>query len=127
MPHCWPQKQQCVFTSRSGSALVERRTPVMLDRCGPKPWMICTSLTGSVAMGSRRTCRRVAVSLVAPQGGLRQPEKSPTTTRTNLLVVVSGAGCRHLVRESELTLDRHEIAHHRGRGIGLSAAPTSRL
>jgi hypothetical protein len=35
MPHCWPQKQQCVLTSRSGSTLVDSRTPVIDDRCGP--------------------------------------------------------------------------------------------
>ena len=35
MPHCCPQKQQCVFTRRSGSTLVDRRMPVATDRCGP--------------------------------------------------------------------------------------------
>ena len=49
MPHCWPQKQQCVLTRRSGSTLVDSRTPVIADRCGPKRSVICRSSTGIVA------------------------------------------------------------------------------
>ena len=28
MPHCWPQKQQCVFTYLPGSTPVSSRVPV---------------------------------------------------------------------------------------------------
>ena len=38
MPHCWPQKQQCVFTSRSGGSprlLAASRPAACSSRCGP--------------------------------------------------------------------------------------------
>ena len=50
MPHCWPQKQQWVLTSLSGSTLVDSRSPVIADRCGPNCSMIFSSSTGIVAM-----------------------------------------------------------------------------
>src|SRR3954471_15502628 len=50
MPHCWPQKQQCVLTNFSGSDVVERLAPAMRDRCGPNWLMIFSSSTGRVAM-----------------------------------------------------------------------------
>src|SRR5262245_16589070 len=35
MPHCCPQKQQCVLTRRSGSTEVSTRKPVWYARSGP--------------------------------------------------------------------------------------------
>src|SRR6187399_24544 len=35
MPHCWPQKQQCVLTRRSGSTDVSSRSPDWYARNGP--------------------------------------------------------------------------------------------
>src|SRR6476646_10131217 len=52
IPHCCPQKQQCVLTSRSGSTEVDSRAPVIDDRCGPKRSVIDRSSQGSVAIVS---------------------------------------------------------------------------
>ena len=49
MPHCWPQKQQCVLTSRSGSAEVDSRSPDMTARCGPNRSIVSLLLAGIVA------------------------------------------------------------------------------
>src|SRR5262245_53734472 len=112
IPHCWPQKQQCVLTSRSGSTLVERRTPVIDDRCGPKRSMIRRGSTGMVATGLTSFLRGPVVEVRAPQAALGEPEQRPTTPRAHLLVVPA---VRQLVCEAELAFDDREVAHHRHR------------
>src|SRR5437773_2807524 len=100
IPHCWPQKQQCVFTSRSGSVLVDRRMPVMADRCGPNRSVILRSSTGMVAMRPLRLrCRDAIGQVLAPERALREAEERAATARADLLVVLRAAARVHLVRE----------------------------
>src|SRR5262245_57756304 len=123
-PHCCPQKQQWVFTRRSGSALVDNRAPAMPDRCGPKRWMIFSGSTGIVATVSSRGRRRALRQSVAPGASLRQAEQRPPAARTNLLVVLRAL--LHLVRESQLPFHFGQVAHHHRRGVRLSAAAAAR-
>src|SRR4051812_9976409 len=112
-PHCCPQKQQCVFTSRSGSSLELSRT--FPDRWGPKAWVILRSSTGTVAKSLPR----------GPERALREPEKDSPAARTDVLVVLQRA--RKLVAEPEVALDRNQIAHHGQRGKGGAATGALRL
>src|SRR5215475_1346567 len=50
MPHCWPQKQQCVSTILSGTTPGSSRTPVDLERCGPKCRVMSCGEAAKVAM-----------------------------------------------------------------------------
>src|SRR3954454_23742499 len=50
MPHCWPQKQQCVGTILSGSTLVSARGPSIRLRCGPHTLARTSCSFGSVAI-----------------------------------------------------------------------------
>src|SRR5678816_2795397 len=114
MPHCCPQKQQCVFTSRSGSTLVDSRSPVIDDRCGPKRSMMrigstgtsatalpCLSLIACLAEAGRQ--RRAAVQILAPQRALRQSEERPAASGTDLLIVA--ASCQLVVKPELLFHD----------------------
>src|SRR5262245_30846376 len=114
MPHCWPQKQQCVLTSRSGSVLVESRTLSTTERCGPNRSMIFSESTGMVATVSPFG-RRVAVGqLIAPRGALCQTQQCATASRAYLLVVFGAVF--HLVRKPQLLLDLGQVPdHHRRR------------
>src|SRR5262249_41093855 len=124
-PHCWPQKQQCVLTSRSGSALVERRTPAMADRCGPNRSMIFSGSTGIVATMPLPRRGETLRQLVAPRPSLRQRDARPPAARTDLLIMFRAR--IHLVGEPELPFDDGEVAHHHRRGIRLAAAAAERL
>src|SRR6476646_5981285 len=123
-PHCCPQKQQWVFTSRSGSALVERRAAVVPERCGPKRSMMFSSSAGilATALPFRRRAHR---QLFVPGAALREPEQRAAAFRANLLVVIGPA--IHLVGEPELAFDRREIPHHHRGRVRLAAAPAERL
>src|SRR5262245_66346864 len=50
MPHCWPQKQQCVSTILSGTTPGSSRIPVGLERCGPKCCVMSCGEAAKVAM-----------------------------------------------------------------------------
>src|SRR6185312_2023638 len=113
MPHCWPQKQQWVLTSFSGSSLVVPRT--LAERCGPKARMISSSSTGIVAMSGA----------LRPARALRQAEDGAAASRADLLVVAGAA--RELVAEAEVMLDGDEVADHRRGRVGGVAAGTARL
>src|ERR671910_136146 len=104
MPHCCPQKQQCVRTSRSGSTVVFR------------------SSMGRVAIVDDSIRQRVL-----PQRTLREAEERPAATRADLLVVIRSFTWLHLVAESELLLDSCEIAHHQLRRERRAAAPAFSL
>src|SRR5262245_38130755 len=125
MPHCCPQKQQCVLTRRSGSALVDRRNPDIADRWGPNRSMIFSGSAGSVApvspFGSRRTVGRPT----APCAALRQSEQRSPAARADLLVVFGTL--LHLVRKPQLSLDRRQVADHHRRRKPQTAAPARRL
>src|SRR6476661_6919949 len=112
-PHCWPQKQQCVFTSRSGSTLVDSRTPVIADRCGPNRSMIRRGSTGisatfgylclsfvtwpAEALGRRRP----GVQIPLPQRPLRQTEHRAPALGADVLIVPAA---RQLVAKAEFLL-----------------------
>src|SRR5262245_23558837 len=125
-PHCWPQKQQCVFTSRSGSALVESHRPAAGDRCGPKRSMMCSSSVGIVATVLQTSDFRLQ-TFCMPCPALRQPEQRAPAARADLLVVRGAAFRIHLVRETELTLDGDQIADHDRRRVRPAAPAAARL
>src|SRR5688500_13483501 len=119
MPHCWPQKQQCVLTRRSGSSAVVPRVPT--DRCGPNARVISRSSTGSRAMSLHlRPGRR------RPERALGQAKGRSPARGTDLLVVLDAAPAR-LVPEPEVPLDRDEVADHRRRRVVAAAAAAGRL
>src|SRR5436190_6734921 len=124
-PHCWPQKQQCVLTSRSGSTLVDSRTPLIADRCGPNCSMIFSGLTGIVATISPRVDRDAPRQVLAPGARLRKAEQRTAATGADLLIVL--VALIHLVRKPKLAFDGGEIPHHDCRRVGLPAAAARRL
>src|SRR5688572_24943201 len=109
MPHCWPQKQQCVRTRLSGSAVVDSRSPVMTARCGPKRSVIFTSSTGRVAIGTCAVCQRVL-----PQRALCKTKQRAAAARADLLIVCCAIIAVHLVAEAELLFGDDEVFHHLG-------------
>src|SRR5262245_56530013 len=97
MPHCWPQKQQCVLTSLSGSTAVESRSPDIDDRCGPKRAMILSSSVGIVAtmpslLGGG--CGAAGRCQPPPLGALCQPEQRAPALGADVLVMTA---TRHVV------------------------------
>src|SRR5512133_2738954 len=93
-PHCCPQKQQCVFTSLSGSTLVDRRWPAITDRCGPKRWIVSYGSTGSRAMSVLVPRGEPLVERgdpvlegAAPRRPLGEAEQRAAAARADLLVV----------------------------------------
>src|SRR5215207_7627596 len=131
MPHCWPQKQQCVLTSRSGSTLVDSRIPLIDERCGPKRSMIRsgspgTSATAAILPLVRHLARpagsgsRPCIQVLTPQLALRETEKGAPAAWTHLLVM---AAVSQFVTEPELAFDDRQVADHRDRRIRLAAAP----
>ena len=130
MPHCWPQKQQCVLTSRSGSTLVDSRDAGHRREVRTEPLDDAQRRsTGSSAIvrpiarrrgvSDRRAFRSAATARPAP--GRRAP--AGTSGRP------PGSGRRRAISyaEAELALDGRQIAHHRRRGERLAAAAAARL
>src|SRR6187402_3880058 len=105
MPHCWPQKQQCVRTRRSGSTVVESRSPRIRARCGPNRSIMFSSSTGRVAIVAQPVVQRAP-----PERTLCEPEQRAPAPRTDLLIVVRAFLRLHLIAESELPLDLGEVA-----------------
>src|SRR6476659_6345484 len=101
MPHCWPQKQQCVFTRDSGSTLVESRSGRAGDRWGPNVSINFAGSVGRVAMeGGSRAGRGTGGQVLLPERALRQPEERPAAARANLLVVLRALVTGELVGEA---------------------------
>src|SRR4051794_40892660 len=93
MPHCCPQKQQCVFTRRSGSTDESTRRPVGYDRSGPNVASRSGLRGGSAAIGAslrgppgdgapRGRC--------GPQVSLCQGEQLAPAGGADVLVVAGG-------------------------------------
>src|SRR3954465_11592770 len=92
MPHCCPQKQQCVLTSRSGSTLVDRRIPVIAERCGPKRSMMRRGSAGISATNGHLHVPIFTwhgVRVLSPQRSLRQAEEGAPALGADVLVVVA--------------------------------------
>src|SRR6266498_3755930 len=107
MPHCWPQKQQCVDTSLSGTAPVSALAPSIRLRCGPQALTSASSDLGSVAMSF-------------PEPPLRDGEQRSPAGGADALVVLEG-------REVLLPAARGEgAAKRRMRGAILQASPLTR-
>src|SRR6516225_865309 len=121
-PHCCPQKQQCVFTNRSGSVLVESRKPVIVDRCGPYASMIFSGSAGRIATTS--PLGGAFAQSVAPGLALCQAEQRASASRADLLIMI---GALHVVRKAQLTLDRRQVPNHHGRRVRTSTATTGGL
>src|SRR5262249_17942113 len=126
IPHCWPQKQQWVLTSFSGSTLVESRMPVISERCGPNCRVMFRSSTGGVAMGCSIRFRRTLVQSFPPHRPLRQAKQCAAALGADLLIMLD-AWPIHLVTESELFLDDSQIANHHRRCEWLTASLALRL
>src|SRR4051812_7693807 len=119
MPHCWPQKQQCVATSLSGTAPVSALAPSMRLRCGPQALASASSDLGSVA-------------ICFPEPPLRDGEHRAPAGGTDALVVVEvregeGAGEGKGKGKALLPATRGEgAAKRRMRGAILQASPLIR-
>src|SRR4051812_44131175 len=150
MPHCCPQKQQCVFTSFSVSAPASARIPCAYARCGPKRSITFELSVGTVAMHvcsrsfvnhlsiiphlphapdiyHERTLRssfRLQNSSPSPHPSLRHRQHLPATCRADMLIVAH-ALVIHFVAIAELALDHLQILDMDRRGI-LGAASNAR-
>src|SRR5256885_15894040 len=102
IPHCWPQKQQCVGTTLSGSTPLSARIPSMRLRCGPHALARASSDLGSVA-------------IAFPKPSLRDGKHRAAAGGTDALVVVNVRTGRGAQRApdvgliSQLTLDLDQI------------------
>src|SRR5262249_47053395 len=115
MPHCWPQKQQWVLTSRSGSADVSSRSPDWYARSGPN-----FASSSGVAGGS--VARRAALGRFRfPGRVLGEGEHLPPARRADALVVPALLAW-HLVVIPQLRLDLNQVLHVGGCGERLVAA-----
>src|SRR5262249_43522938 len=119
MPHCCPQKQQCVLTSRSGSTEVSTRWPVGYAFNGPNLASSSGVRGGSAAIG---TSREAGV----PQVPLRQGEQLPPAGRTDVLVVARRV-LGPVVAIAQLPLDNDQIFDVDLRRERLVAAGAGRL
>ena len=101
MPHCWPQKQQCVLTSFSGSSLGVEPRVLARAGAGRTRAMIVELVDGELRPWSARVSTARSAS---PKRALRQAEERAPAARADLLVVVRRPS--QLVAEAELALDR---------------------
>src|SRR5690348_14144024 len=85
--------------------------------------MICSGSTGISATAPLLSRIGSRVEVLAPECALRQTEQRATAARTDLLIVPPGL---ELVAESEVVLDRGEIAHHLRRRMRLPASAAAR-
>src|SRR5262245_8640322 len=139
MPHCWPQKQQCVGTSRSGWTPVSSSTPVTYASVGPNGSgsvsatrvpsgmeIVAVLLAkravteARIGVGRRRRPPLAALdhnptAFASPEPSLRQRGQGAPARRTYPLVVLDGR-IGTLVAEPELLLDRDQVLRvHAGR------------
>src|SRR5215469_9611983 len=107
MPHCWPQKQQCVFTSRSSSDSWVQPPGGVYFKVGPN---LSFNASGLGALATRR--------LLDPQ--LRTRKRLALACWTQRLPMPSGA--RHGVIEAHLRQDAAQVLDVHPRREPLSAA-----
>src|SRR5262245_43984409 len=115
MPHCWPQKQQCVLLRRSGSTDVSSRSPDWYARSGPNFASNPGGAGASVAM------RADLARLRFPGRVLGAGEHLPAAGRAEV-PVVRALLARHLVVVPQLGLDLDQVPDV-GRGRERLAAP----
>src|SRR5262249_50148641 len=108
MPHCWPQKQQWVFTSRSGSTDESIRRPVGYDFSGPNLARSSGVKGGSAAIRSPFPCG-------GPELPLRQAQHLPPAGGAHPLVVAGGV-LGPVVPVAQLPLDADQILNVNLRG-----------
>src|SRR6516164_2740012 len=101
MPHCCPQKQQCVLTSRSGSTHESARWPVGYALNGPNLASSSGVRAGSAAIGS-------SLGRGVPQVPLREGEQLSPAGRTDVLVVARSV-LGPVVAITQLPLDDNQI------------------
>src|SRR5262249_23740668 len=102
MPHCCPQKQQCVFTSRSGSTEASTRWPVGYDRSGPN------RASRSGVRGGSAAIRAPPRPRGGPQAPLSEGEHLSPASGADVLVVATGV-LRPLVAVAQLALDGDQV------------------
>src|SRR5262249_48983569 len=148
MPHCWPQKQQCVGTSRSGCTPVSSSEPVTYAREGPNGSEAVPSMGASSGMEVARVlvaegafaetwigvCRSRrepvaaldddAAPLAPPEPPLRQGGQCAPARRADPLVMLDGR-VGTLVAEPELSLDRDQVLRVHARREHRAAAPAA--
>src|SRR6185295_639839 len=104
MPHCTPQKQQCVLTSLSASAAAPQPPGGVSARCGPYCSINCSTVCGSLAMAHR----------LFDHPGLRQAQAAALAARAEREVEVE-ADARHRLLQ---VLD----VHHPGEALAAATA-----
>src|SRR3954469_8554499 len=110
MPHCWPQKQQCVLTSFSASRAESCQPPGGVKlRWGPKCAANASGVSGSLATG------------FLPNSHLRDGERFAFAGGAQLLPTASGERGR-VVIEAELREDGAQIVDMHAGGEALAAA-----
>src|SRR5689334_22181894 len=115
MPHCCPQKQQCVLTTRSGSTAASMRRPVGYARSGPNFASSSGLRGGSAAIGLCLLLRGV------PQVSLGHGEHLAPAARADALVVAGGV-IGPFVAVAQLPLDEDQVLDVECRGIRGAAA-----
>src|SRR5262249_43122891 len=119
MPHCCPQKQQCVLTSRSGSTEASTRWPVGYAFNGPNLASNSGVRGGSVAISS-------SLERGVPQVPLRKGEQISPAGRTDVLVVAQRV-LGPVVAIAQFLLDHDQIIDVDLRRERLLAAGAGRL
>src|SRR4051794_17548364 len=104
-PHCWPQKQQCVLTTRSGSPMGAQ--PKGGTSCGWGPyWATIDGMAmGSLAISALRI-PGLAAPRRLPEPVLQEREVLAAAGRAHVLVVLVAP---EAIANAELGLDRLEI------------------
>src|SRR6185436_1893684 len=114
MPHCWPQKQQCVFTRASGGWRAFSSYPPggASLRCGPHRSMSTSGDAGRSAKG------------VLPHAELGRGQAPALASRAERLPVTGRPVDR--VVEPELGQHGPQVLHMEARGEALAAAGAER-
>src|SRR5262245_11363417 len=119
MPHCCPQKQQCVLTSRSGSTEESARWPVGYAFNGPNLASNSGGRGGSAAIGS-------SLERGVPQVRVREGDQLSPAGRTDVLVVARRV-LGPVVAVAQFPLDNDQIIDVDLRRERLPAAGAVRL
>src|SRR5690242_12484539 len=114
MPHCCPQKQQCVFTSFSAGWVDSSRQPPGGVNCWCGP---------NFSIRTSGDCGGLATSLLL-QAKLGHRERLALARRTQLLPIAGRS--RHRIVEAELRQNKLEVVNVHARGVALAAAGACR-
>src|SRR5688572_27324069 len=109
IPHCCPQKQQCVGTILSGSASVSKRGASIRLRCGPQTSDRTSCSLGNVAISADpQWCVFAGTRVAAPDLALCDGQHRAPAGGADALIVLD-AGRAGLVVVAELALDFDQV------------------